>query len=122
MTFSRKCHQNYDLIKKKKIEKINDLLWDLPYSFTDRSEIVSLNKLEVGKIVTIKIKVIKYNFPRIRNLPNRVTCEDPTGRIDYVFLNSYEGYIRKLLPLNEEVIIHGKANNFKNKFQFVSNS
>ena len=50
------------ILRKKKSKKINDLLWDLPYSFTDRSEIVSLNKLEVGKIVTIKIKVIKYNF------------------------------------------------------------
>ena len=61
-------------LKKKKIEKINDLLWNLPYSYTDRSETVTLNRLEVGKIFTIKIKVIKYNFPRIRNLPSRVFC------------------------------------------------
>ena len=48
-------------LKKKKIEKVNDLLWNLPYSFTDRSEIATLDKLEVGKIFTIKIKVLKYN-------------------------------------------------------------
>ncbi len=48
-------------LKKKKIEKVNDLLWNLPYSFTDRSETATLDKLEIGKIFTIKVKVIKYN-------------------------------------------------------------
>ena len=71
-------------LKKKKIEKINDLLWNLPYSFTDRSEITTLNKLEVGKIFTIKIKVYKYNFPRIRNLPNKINCKDEYGEIDLI--------------------------------------
>ena len=86
-------------LKKKKIEKINDLLWNLPYSHTDRGEIITLDKLEVGKISTINIKVKKYNFPRIRNLPNRVNCGDSTGSIDLVFFNSREGYIRKVLPI-----------------------
>ena len=61
-------------LRKKKIEKIKDLLWDLPYSFIDRSKITNLNKLEIGKILTIKVNVLKYNFPRIRNLPNTVIC------------------------------------------------
>ncbi len=59
-------------LEKKKIEKIKDLLWDLPYSIIDRSEITSLKKLEIGKITTVRVNVIKYNFPRIRNLPNKV--------------------------------------------------
>ena len=48
------------LLKKKKIEKISDLLWALPESFTDRSELKKLNNLEIGKIATIKVKVVKY--------------------------------------------------------------
>ena len=64
------------LLKKKKIEKISDLLWNLPQGFTDRTNVQTLDKLEIGKITTIKVKVIKYNFPRIRNLPNKVICED----------------------------------------------
>ena len=66
------------LLKKKKIEKICDLLWNLPQSFTDRSNVQTLDKLEIGKITTIKVKVIKYNFPRIRNLINinEVSPED----------------------------------------------
>jgi len=107
-------------LRKKKIEKVNDLLWNLPYSFTDRSEITTLNKLEIGKIFTIKIKVIKYNFPRIRNLPNRILCKDEFGQIDLIFFNSREGYIRKILPLNEWVAVSGKVNFFKNKYQITN--
>ena len=86
------------LLKKKKIEKISVLLWNIPQDFTDRSNTQTLDKLEIGKITTIKVKVIKYNFPRIRNLPNKIICEDEKGKIDIVFFISREGYIRDILP------------------------
>ena len=63
-------------LKKKKIEKIKDIILNLPYSETDRSQLFKLNQLEVGKIQSIKVIVRKLNFPRIRNLPNKITCED----------------------------------------------
>ena len=75
------------LLKKKKIEKISDLLWNFPQGFTDRSNVQTLDKLEIGKVTTIKVKVTKYSFPRIRNLPNKVICEDEKGKIDIVFLS-----------------------------------
>ena len=109
-----------NLLKKKKIEKISDLLWNLPQGFTDRSNVQTLDKLEIGKITTIRVKVTKYNFPRIRNLPNQVICEDGKGKIDIVFFNSREGYIRKILPLNSLVIISGKINYFKKKYQITN--
>ena len=105
------------LLKKKGIEKISDLLWNLPQGYTDRSNFRSLDKLEIGKVTTIKVRIVKYNFPRIRNLPCKVLCEDLQGRIDIVFFNSREGYIRKVLPLNNWVIISGKINYFKKKYQ-----
>ena len=108
------------LLKKKKIEKITDLLWNFPRGFTDRSNVQTLDKLEIGKITTIKVKVLKYNFPRIRNLPSKVICEDDNGKIDIVFFNSREGYIRKILPLNSLVIISGKVNYFKKKYQMTN--
>jgi len=110
------------LLKKKKIEKVCDLLWNLPQGFTDRTNVQTLDKLEIGKITTIKVKVEKYNFPRIRNLPNKVICEDQNGKIDIVFFNSREGYIRKILPLNTLVIVSGKINYFKKKYQITNPS
>ena len=65
-----------EILKKKKINNIFDLLWRLPKSYTDRSETSKINELQVGKVQTIKVIQIKYSFPRIRNLPNRVNCED----------------------------------------------
>ena len=44
------------LLKKKKIEKVSDLLWNFPQGFTDRSNLRTLDKLEIGKITTIKVK------------------------------------------------------------------
>ena len=58
----------------------------------------------------------------IRNLPNKVTCEDDTGQIDCVFFNSKEGYIRKILPINQEVTISGKIKYFKTKYQIINPS
>ena len=83
-------------LKKKRIEKIKDVVLDLPYSETDRSKISKIHELEVGKIHTIKVLVRKLNFPRIRNLPNKINCEDETGKIDIVYFNSREGYLRKI--------------------------
>ena len=57
-------------LKKKRIEKIKDILLNLPYSETDRSKIFKLKDLEVGKIQTIKIQVKKLNFPIINKRSN----------------------------------------------------
>ena len=110
------------LLKKKKIEKVSDLLGNLPQGFTDRTNLQTLDKLEIGKITTIKVKVVKYNFPRLRNLPSKVFCEDQYGKIDIVFFNSREGYIRKILPINSNVIISGKINYYKKKYQITNPS
>ncbi len=107
-------------LKKKKIEKIKDLLLNLPYSETDRSKIFKLNELEVGKIQSIKVLVKKLNFPRLRNLPNKIICEDETGKIDIVYFNSREGYLRKLFPINKWVIISGKINFYNGKYQITN--
>ena len=75
-----------EILKKKKIINLFDLLWKLPKSYDDRSEISNIRDLQIGKIHTINVIAKKYNFPRVRNLPNRVLCEDETGKIECVFL------------------------------------
>ena len=107
-------------LKKKKIEKVKDIILNLPYSETDRSKINKINELEIGKINTIKVKIKKLNFPRIRNIPNKIICEDETGKIDIVYFNSREGYLRKIFPINEWVIISGKVNYFRDKYQITN--
>ncbi len=107
-------------LKRKKIEKIKDIILNFPYSHTDRSKILNVDELEIGKIQTVKVFVKKINFPRIRNLPNKIFCEDNTGQIDIVYFNSREGYLRKIFPLNKWIIISGKVNYYKSKYQITN--
>ena len=109
-----------EILKKKKVNNIFDLLWRLPKSYTDRTRISKICDLQIGKIQTIRIVPLKYQFPRVRNLPNRVNCIDQTGKIDCIFFNSHEGYVRKILPLNEEVTISGKISSYKGRYQIIN--
>ena len=109
-----------NLLKKKKINNIFDLLWKLPKSYTDRSLSSEIKDLKLGEIQTVTIVPKKYSFPRIRNLPNRVVCSDETGELDCIFFNSYEGYIKKILPIGKKVTISGKIGRFRNKYQLTN--
>ncbi len=93
---------------------------DLPYGVTDRSKITNLDTLEIGKIANIKVKVIKYNFPRIRNLPNKVICSDDKKKINIIFFNTNEFYIKKILPIKKTVLISGKISYYKNNYQITN--
>ena len=108
------------LFKKKNINTIFDIIWRLPRNFTDRTNVSTINELKIGKICTVVVDVKKYNFPRVRRLPNRVSCVDNTGEIDCIFFNSYEGYIKKILPLNSRVTISGKVNYYKGRYQITN--
>ncbi len=109
-----------NLLKKKNINNLFDLLWKLPKSYTDRTLSSKIKDLKIGETQTITVIPKKYSFPRIRNLPNRVLCSDETGQIDCVFFNSYEGYVKKILPLGKEITVSGKIGYFRNKYQLTN--
>jgi RecG-like helicase len=108
------------ILKKKNINNIFDLLWKLPKSYTDRSLSSKIKDLKIGETQTVTIVPKKYYFPRVRNLPNKVSCLDDTGEIDCVFFNSYEGYIKKILPIGKEITVSGKIGQFRNRYQLTN--
>ena len=108
------------LFKRKNINTIFDLLWHLPTSKIENSKVTNIGDIQIGKLQTFKLTPLKYNFHRKRRLPNRVECQSNDIKIDCVFFNSYEGYIKKILPLNTEIIISGKINFFRNKYQITN--
>ena len=59
-------------------------------------------------------------FPRDRNLPNKIICEDETGKIEIVYFNSREGYLRKIFPINKWLIVSGKVSYFNKKYQMTN--
>ncbi len=42
-------NKTMEILKKKKINNLFDLLWRLPKSYTDRSKISKINELQIGK-------------------------------------------------------------------------
>ena len=52
-------------LQQNKMEKVKDLLFNFPYSSVDRSNQLKINKLLIGSICTIVVRVRKYNFPRV---------------------------------------------------------
>ena len=106
--------------KRKNIYTIFDLILSTPSNYIDRSIETKIKDLHVGKIHTLTVLVEKYNFPRIRNLPNKVICSDETGKLECIFFNSYEGYIKKILPINSLVTISGKISFFRGKYQITN--
>ncbi|MFL2895280.1 MAG: ATP-dependent DNA helicase RecG [Candidatus Pelagibacter sp.] len=109
-----------NLLKKKKINNIFDLLWKLPKSYIDRSLSSKIKDLRIGINQTVTIIPQKYSFPRVRNLPNRVLCSDETGELDCIFFNSYEGYVKKILPIGKEITVSGKIGRFRDKYQLTN--
>ena len=106
--------------RRKKINTIFDLILSIPSKYIDRSEETKIKDLHIGKIQTVTILVEKYNFPRIKKLPNKVICSDNTGKLDCIFFNSYEGYIKKILPLNKSVTLSGKIGFFRGRYQITN--
>ena len=112
--------KTYNILKKKKINNIFDLLWRLPKTYTDRSKSTKIKDLKIGEVQTITLIPYKYNFPRKRNLPNRIYCKDDTGEMDCIFFNSYEGYIKKILPLGKQITVSGKVGQYRNRYQIAN--
>ncbi len=106
--------------KRKNIYTIFDLILTTPSKYIDRSIETKIKNLHIGKIQTLTIFVEKYVFPRIRNLPNKVICSDDTGKLDCIFFNSHEGYIKKILPIKKKVTISGKISFFRGKYQITN--
>jgi len=92
----------------------------LPISKIELSKTTNVKSLHIGRNQSIKLIPLKYNFPRVRNLPNRVNCISSNEKIDCVFFNSYEGYIKKILPINKEIIVYGKVGFYRGKYQITN--
>jgi ATP-dependent DNA helicase RecG len=113
-------NKTIQLFLRKKIKTIFDLLWHLPISKIETSKTTDIKDLQLGKTQSIKLTPLKYNFPRVRKLPNKVNCMSSGKKIDCIFFNSYEGYIKKILPINQKVIVFGKIGYYKSKYQITN--
>ena len=99
--------------------KVLDLLFHAPIDFIDRRFTCPLSDAPNGRILTTEVRVDKH-YPNARkSLPYRVKCSDDSGSITLVFFHAKKGWIEKLLPLGQSVIISGKVEYFQGQPQMM---
>ena len=99
--------------------KVLDLLFHAPVDFIDRRFTCPLSDTPNGKVMTTQVRVEKH-FPNARkSLPYRVKCSDDSGSITLVFFHAKTGWLEKLLPLGQSVIISGKIEYYQGQPQMM---
>tara|TARA_R110001592_G_scaffold79054_5_gene236812 strand:+ start:29999 stop:32083 length:2085 start_codon:yes stop_codon:yes gene_type:complete len=99
--------------------KVLDLLLHTPIDFIDRRFSCPLSDAPNGKVLTTEVTVEKH-FPNARkSLPYRVKCSDDSGSITLVFFHANKGWIEKLLPLGQAIIISGRVEYFQGQPQMM---
>lgn len=92
------------------ISTIKDLLFHLPLRYEDRSQIVTIDQLQEGELVTFKAEVNKTNlFRRGRRTIFSAMVADETGRIKCMWFNNR--FISTRLKEGESYFFSGKLNN-----------
>lgn len=107
-----------DLLKKElKIFTFNNLLNYFPFRYVNRSEFHCVRNLpQIDGAVQIKGRIIGIlESGNGRNKRLTAKFQDETGMIDLVWFKGVK-WIKNSLPINEEVVVYGKAKLFKGRF------
>ncbi len=99
--------------------RIIDLLFHLPSNIIDRSYRPKLKNAIVGKICTIKVKVVEHIPPKTKQHPYRVVVEDDTEQLTLIFFKVYADSIAKNLPIGTTKIVSGRLEKFNNQLQMA---
>jgi len=107
------------LFNKLTGNKISHLLWHLPYNIIKREMHDKIDSTLINSIITIKVKIIKHQISRFKRQPYKVNCLCSNIPIDIVFFFARHPYVKTNLPIDEERLISGKLEYFRNKYQIT---
>lgn len=110
------------LFKKLGISSIEDILYCFPRRYEDRSNLVNISKVEVGKLYTIKGQVLakgdRRSWKRRGFSIVEVVVSDDTGRIFAVWFN--QPYLKQYFKVGQNIILYGKVELYKDRLQISS--
>ena len=114
--------QRAELLKKYlKISTNRDLLYNFPYKYIDRTEIMKINNLVDGMdYVQIKGRIVDFIEPPTTGRKKRLqaTFTDGTGFIELVWFNGLK-YITEQYKVGQELLILGRPNFYNGRPSFV---
>lgn len=94
---------------EKEIRTFKDLLLFLPLRYSDRSEIIQIKDLEIGKLVSFSAQVSAVkSFYKNRRKIDSATATDTTGKVKLMWFNNK--FISQTIQPNTTYMISGKLN------------
>jgi ATP-dependent DNA helicase RecG len=108
-------------LKKLGITTVENLLWHLPYRYLDFSKTKTINQLQAGENITLKVKIktisSRFSFHGRMSLAEAVVS-DETGSLKVTWFN--QSYLAKSLVTGEEIYLAGKPDYYNGKLQLTN--
>lgn len=108
------------LLQKLECITIRDLVWHLPHEIQMRRFVSAIKLALPHELVTLQVRVINHSSvykQKGRLAPYRVICSDSEDSIELVFFNPNIPYLKNTLSVGSEVIISGRFEVYKGRFQ-----
>ena len=99
-------------------DKVLDLLFHLPRTWIDRRPRASIADMPFDEISTVSAQV---NSVRVGHgsAPTRIRLTDETGVLTLVYFRAQPRWLQATFPMNKEVMVSGKVEDFKAERQIV---
>lgn len=102
------------------LERIKDVTYHFPSSWTYRKSVVRLDVGDVGSNIIVTVTVMEHRSSGSARAPLRVYAADAAGNyITLTFFGRNGGWARKQLPVGETRIISGKLDRYGDELQMV---
>ena len=101
------------------IYRPRDLIFTLPHNGVERLRVASVLNVDLPQTLTLEVKVVEHNPPRLKSRPYRVFVRDEKTIFALVFFHARKEYLSKILPLGERRIVSGKVELFDGVVQMV---
>ncbi|MDD5618807.1 MAG: ATP-dependent DNA helicase RecG, partial [Candidatus Omnitrophica bacterium] len=110
------------VFKKLGLTCVEDILYYFPRRYEDRSNLVSISKVEIGKVYTVKGKISSNSDRRSWKRRNfsivEISVTDKNARIFAVWFN--RPYLKQYFKTGQDIILYGKVELYKDRLQ-ISN-
>ena len=99
--------------------KIRDVLFHAPVDLIEREACASIASAPYGRDVILTVTVDKHTPPPRRPQPYRIRVRDASGFLDLVFFNAHTAWLNTKFPVDKQIIITGKIEEFKSGRQMT---
>ena len=105
-------------LKRLGLERVVDMLFQLPVSWVERKRVELLDEADVGSIISVIVTPVDYRQSGGRG-PFRVHSTDTAG--NYLTLTYFNnpGWAKKQLPLGEPKLVSGRLDRYGQELQMV---